>query len=121
MKKIVMTVVVFVFFSCSSAFANSYIMADIFKTSLGGAAVGAVAGLSAAGLSDDFSDHSDYIGKGAALGALVGMCYAIFNASQTYNPPLALIEKDKEFKFGFPQVKILPKNGVEASLFSMKF
>ena len=121
-KKLTIVFVALSIFAFSNSFANSYITSDIFKTSLGGAAIGAVAGTAVAALIDDFSEHTDYIIKGAAIGAITGICYAIFNASQSYQP-VALVEKDKNnnLRFGFPPVRVMPNDKYEADLFALRF
>ncbi|MCI5120030.1 MAG: hypothetical protein D3908_02325 [Candidatus Electrothrix sp. AUS4] len=57
----------------------------VFIDTLWGAAVGGVAGLSIGLLSDDDNDlFSDYVAKGAGIGAVGGLLYGLFHAPDPY-------------------------------------
>lgn len=59
-------------------------LVDVFKDSLYGGLIGVVVGAAALAFTSEPEDHLEFIGIGAAVGALAGTAYGIFSASRTF-------------------------------------
>jgi hypothetical protein len=83
--------------------ASSDSLGRILTDSLYGGAAGALVGAAAEVLSSKPHDYGESIGKGAAIGVILGAIYGTMKVSG------ALAEiKDGEIKMAFPEIKISP-------------
>ena len=97
MKKMISVLIVIVFLTVSSAFAESK-SGIILKGTAYGAVIGGLVGASVWILTD-IDDNFDYTLKGAAVGALAGTAYGFYEAES-----FATIENGK-IKFAMPTIK----------------
>lgn len=118
MKKIVVTLMAAALLSLSVGTAQAETKSSIVLKGTGyGAAIGAIVGASLVALSKEPGDNMQYLYQGAAVGALAGVVYGVYEA-ETF----ATI-KDGKVKFAMPTVKtqILPDGqGVKASADMLK-
>ncbi len=106
MKKIVAVIVFSVLVALlpvKTVHAGSDSLGRILTDSLYGGAAGALVGAASLAFVDNAGDHTDRIGKGAAMGIILGAVYGITKVAG----PLAEI-KGGEIKMAFPEIKISP-------------
>jgi hypothetical protein len=83
--------------------SHSNALGRIFTESLAGGAVGALVGAATLAFVDKASDHTENIGKGAAIGVILGAVYGTMKVSG----PLAELNNGK-IKLAFPAIKPVP-------------
>ena len=75
----------------------------IVTDSLYGGAAGALIGAASLAFVDNAGDHTDRIGKGAAIGVILGAIYGTVKVSGAFAEV-----KDGEIKLAFPEIKLSP-------------
>ncbi len=75
--------------AAAPARAASYVVQDIWWSTLYGGAIGGVAGTGAMLLTDEPEDHAKFIVTGIGAGVLAGLVYGIYSYSVAYGDQVA--------------------------------
>ncbi len=99
-----------ILFSSTTAFAQSS-GSIVWQDALYGTVTGALVGAAFLAFQDDPEDHFDYIYRGAAVGAIAGLLFGVYEVTA-----FATFDNEGNIRFALPTIKTSVVGGVEREI-----